>query len=113
MGLEDQITGDLKDAMKAGEQLKRDTLRMLIAAAKNERIALGKDLDDSAFMGVVRKGVKSRRDSATQYREAGRPELTEKEEAEIAILEGYLPQMLDEAGTAAPSCPPAFHAPSC
>ena len=74
---------------------------MLIAAIKNERISKGEDLDDDAALAVVRKGVKSRRDSATQYREADRPELAEKEEAEIALLEGYLPTMLTADETAA------------
>jgi uncharacterized protein YqeY len=101
MGFQDQIQSDLKDAMRSGETLKRDTLRMLIAAFKNERIAKGEDLDDDAALAVVRKGVKSRKDSATQYRDADRPELAEKEEAEIALLEGYLPKMLSEDETAA------------
>ncbi len=105
MSFQDQIQNDLKDAMRAGETLKRDTLRMLIAAMKNERISQrlpsGEDLDDDAALAVVRKGVKSRRDSATQYRDADRPELAEKEEAEIALLEGYLPTMLSEDETSA------------
>jgi len=100
MSLEQQITDDLRAAMKAGEALRRDTLRMLIAALKNERIERGEDLDEATVMSVVRRGVKSRKDSAEQYRNAERPELAEKEEAEIGILEGYLPQMLDEAATA-------------
>ncbi|MEM1452408.1 MAG: GatB/YqeY domain-containing protein [Planctomycetota bacterium] len=99
MGLADQIQSDLKDAMKAGDALRRETLRMLIAALKNERIAVGADLDEDAVKAVVRRGVKSRKDSAQQYRDADRADLAEKEEAEIGVLEGYLPQMLDEAGT--------------
>lgn len=101
MSFQDQISSDLKDAMRAGEALKRDTLRMLIAAMQNERIQRGEELDDDAALAVVRKGVKSRRDSATQYRDADRPELAEKEEAEIALLEGYLPTMLTSEETAA------------
>ena len=99
MGLADQIQADLKDAMKAGDALRRETLRMLIAALKNERIAVGADLDEDAVKAVVRRGVKSRKDSAQQYRDADRADLAEKEEAEIGVLEGYLPQVLDEAGT--------------
>lgn len=107
MTLESTIQSDLKDAMKSGDTLRRDTLRMLVAAIKNERISQrggdsdGDDLDDDAIRGVVRRGVKSRKDSAQQYRDADRAELAEKEEAEIAVLEGYLPQMLDEAATEA------------
>ena len=99
--LETQIQDDMKSAMRAGETLRRDTLRMLIAALKNERIDRGADLDEESVLAVVRRGVKSRKDSAQQYRDAGRDELAEKEEAEIAVLEGYLPQMLDEAATIA------------
>lgn len=99
--LETQIQDDMKSAMRAGETLRRDTLRMLIAALKNERIDKGADLDEDSVLAVVRRGVKSRKDSAQQYRDAGRDELAEKEEAEIAVLEGYLPQMLDEAATIA------------
>jgi uncharacterized protein YqeY len=68
---------------------------------KNERIERGSDLDEAGVMAVVRRGVKSRKDSAEQYRAGERLDLAEKEEAEIAVLEGYLPQMLDEAATAA------------
>lgn len=99
--LETQIQEDMKSAMRAGETLRRDTLRMLIAALKNERIDKGADLDEDSVLAVVRRGVKSRKDSAQQYRDAGRDELADKEEAEIAVLEGYLPQMLDEAATIA------------
>ncbi len=99
--LETQIQDDMKSAMRAGETLRRDTLRMLIAALKNERIDKGADLDEDSVLAVVRRGVKSRKDSAEQYRDAGRDELADKEEAEIAVLEGYLPQMLDEAATIA------------
>lgn len=99
--LETQIQHDMKDAMRAGDTLRRDTLRMLIAALKNERIDKGADLDEDGVMAVVRRGVKSRKDSAQQYRDAGRDELADQEEAEIAVLEGYLPQMLDEAATTA------------
>ena len=101
MSLEKTISDHLKAAMKAGDTLRRDTLRMLIAAMKNERIERGSDLDEAAVMAVVRRGVKSRKDSAEQYRAADRLDLAEKEESEIAVLEGYLPQMLDEAATAA------------
>ena len=99
--LEIQIQDDMKSAMRAGETLRRDTLRMLIAALKNERIDKGADLDEDSVLAVVRRGVKSRKDSAEQYRDAGRDELADKEEAEIAVLEDYLPQMLDEAATIA------------
>ena len=99
MSMIDRINDDLKAAMKSGETLKRDTLRMLTAALKNAKIEKMGALDDAECLAVVRSGVKSRKDSAEQYRAAKRPDLAEKEEAEIAVLEGYLPKQLDEAGT--------------
>ena len=101
MSLSDRINDDIKTAMKAGDALKRDTLRMLAAAMKNMRIEQGRDLDDAQCLAVVRSGVKSRRDSAEQFRKAERPELADKEDAEIAILDGYLPSQLDEQATRA------------
>ena len=101
MSLIDQLNTDLKDAMRAGDALKRDTLRMVLAAMKNKRIEVGAELDDAAQMGVLQSAVKSRKDSAEQYAQGGRPELAEKEEAEIRVIEGYLPQQLGEAETRA------------
>lgn len=101
MTLIDRINDDLKAAMKAGEALKRDTLRMLTAALKNAKIEKMGALDEAECLAVVRNGVKSRKDSAAQYRAANRPDLAEKEEAEIAVLEGYLPKQLDEGATRA------------
>ena len=101
MTLEQRIHDDLKDAMRAGETVTRDTLRMVIAALKNRRIERGEELDDEATLAVLASAVKSREDSATQYEEAGRSELAEKERAEIAVIRGYLPAKLDEAATRA------------
>ena len=95
----ERIQADLKDAMRGGEVLRRDTLRMLISGLKNRRIELGRDLDEADEVGVLVSAVKSRRDSAEQYERAGRQDLAEKEAAEIAIIEGYLPRQLGEAET--------------
>lgn len=96
MTLQDRIEADLKDAMRAGEATKRDTLRMILAALKNKRIEVGADLDDAAQLAVLTSAAKTRTDSAQQYDDAGRPELAEKERAEIAIIQDYLPRQLDE-----------------
>jgi len=101
MSFIDRVNDDVKAAMKSGEVLRRDTLRMLSAALKNAKIEKMGALDDAECLAVVRSAVKSRRDSAEQYRAANRPDLAQKEEAEIAVLEGYLPKQLDEAGTRA------------
>ena len=92
----DRVQSDLKDAMRAREAERLSTLRMLLAELKNERIARGAELDDQAFVAVVRRGIKQRRDAAGQYREGGRAELADKEEREVVVLEGYLPRQASE-----------------
>lgn len=101
MSFIDRINEDLKAAMKAGDTLRRDTLRMLVAGLKNAKIEKQGALDDAECMAVVRSNVKSRKDSAEQYRNASRLDLAAKEEAEIGVLEGYLPRQMDEAATRA------------
>lgn len=96
MTLQERIDADLKQAMRDGDAVKRDTLRMVIAALKNKRIELGEDLDEAGTLAVIQSAAKSRLDSAEQYESAGRPELAEKERAEIAIIQDYLPKQLDE-----------------
>jgi len=97
----DQLDGDMKSAMKAGDALKRDTLRMVMAAMKNKRIEKGEELDDAAQLAVLMSAVKQRKDSAEQYRQGGRPELADKEESEITVIEGYLPKQMSEDDTRA------------
>ena len=102
MGIRDQIESDLKIAMKAGETLRRDTLRMVIAAFKNKAIELEGTkyvLSEDEALAVLANAVKTRTDSATQYDAAGRPELADRERAEIAVIQGYLPKALSEADT--------------
>ncbi len=95
-----QIAEDLKAAMKAGDQEKRDTLRLVTSALKNHAIekrlapeALPKDEVEA----VLRRLVKQRRESIEQYRSAGRAELASQEEAELAIISGYLPEPLSQS----------------
>lgn len=92
-----RIENDLKTALKAREKEKVSTLRMLLAEIKNERIRRGKDLDEAAFVAVVRRGVKQCQEAAKQYRDGGREESAAKEEREAEILESYLPRQADEA----------------
>ena len=94
MSLLDQLQDDLKQAMRDGNAVARDALRMTMTALKNRRIEKGEDLNEGEELAVVTKQVKSRQDSAEQYTNANRPELAEKELAEIKILEGYLPKQL-------------------
>jgi uncharacterized protein YqeY len=91
-----RIEGDVKGAMKAGEKEKLSTLRLLLTEIKNERIRRGSEVDEAGFVSLVRKSIKQREDSVSQYRAGHREELAAKEEAEIKVLEGYLPAQVDE-----------------
>jgi uncharacterized protein YqeY len=91
MSIKDQITADLKDAMRARDQLRLDTLRSVISAFNYRRIEAGSDLSDADQLAVVQKLVKQRSDSIEQYTTGNRPELAEKETREREILQQYLP----------------------
>lgn len=97
MAFIDKISEDLTAAMRTKQQLRLDTLRMVKAALMNREVEKKRALDDAESQQVVVGMIKQRRDSAEQYRGGGRPELAEKEEAEIAILETYLPPPIDAA----------------
>jgi uncharacterized protein YqeY len=91
MLLRDKINGDIAAAMKAKETTRLSALRMLKAAVMNKGIEKSHDLDDSEVLQVVSALVKQRRDSIEQFSKAGRTDLVDKETAEIATLETYLP----------------------
>lgn len=95
-----QITEEMKQAMKSGDKLKLAAIRMLRAAVKDREIEVGHALDDDEVIAVVGKLIKQRRDAASQYGEAGREDLQEKELAEAAVFEVYLPEQLSEAEVA-------------
>lgn len=98
MGLREQVDGDIKSALKAGAKDKVSALRMLSAAIKNRQIDKRRELTDEEIVETVRSLVKQRRDSIEQFEKGGRRDLVEKEAAEIAFLEVYLPrQMAPEA----------------
>jgi len=101
MSLQVRISEDVKEAMRARQDLRRDTLRMVLAALKNRRIELGHDLEEADEIAVLTSSVKSRVDSAQQYEKAGRQELADKERAEIEVIQTYLPRQLGEEETAA------------
>ena len=92
MSLKDQIVGDMTAAMKAKDAARTSTLRMLKAAIDYREIEKGGALDDEELSKLLRSQVKQRRDSVEQYQKGGRQDLVEKETAEIAVIEGYLPQ---------------------
>ena len=94
MSLKDRITEDMKAAMRAREADRLSTIRMLLAAMKQREVDERVVLDDAAVVGIVDKLVKQRRDSVAAFAQGGRSDLVEKETAEIAVLEAYLPQRL-------------------
>jgi uncharacterized protein len=106
MTLKDQIIADMTAAMKAQDAARTSTLRMVKAAIVNREKDKGGQVDDEEVTKLLRSQVKQRRDSVEQYQKAGRQELVDKEAAEIAIIESYLPQaasaeQIDEAVAAA------------
>jgi len=102
MSLSTTIQDQIKDAMRARESLKLDTLRMLKSEIKNREIDQGSDLGDDQIMAVIRSMVKKRTESAEAYDQGDRAELAAKERQEIEILQAFLPaQLSDDAITAA------------
>ena len=100
MSLKDQITEDMKAAMRAKDAPRLLTIRGLLAACKQREVDERIVLDDAAVIAIIDKLVKQRKDSITQFSAGNRPDLVEKEAAELQVLEGYLPQRLgaDEIG---------------
>ena len=94
MTLKDRITEDMKTAMRAKDAPRLLTIRGLLAALKQREVDERIVLDDAAVVAIVDKLVKQRKDSITQFAAGGRQDLVDKEAAELAVLEGYLPQRL-------------------
>ena len=97
MSLKDQLMQDMKVAMKAKQADRLGTIRQLRSAIKNKEIELRQDLDDDGILGVIGTAVKQRREAAQMYSDNDRPELAAKEEAEMAVLQEYLPAQLGAA----------------
>jgi len=95
--LADQIQASLTDAMRNQDALRRDTLRMVMAAAYNAEKAARRPLTDDEYLGVLTREVKTRRESVDAYERGGREDLAERERAEIAIISEFLPQPLTDA----------------
>ena len=102
MSLKEQISNDIKTAMKEKNAPLRDALRLLTSAMKQIEVDERKELSDEDIIKIIQKQVKQRNDAMTQYRDAGREDLYEKEASEAAIFETYLPKQLsdDELQTA-------------
>jgi uncharacterized protein YqeY len=97
MTLKDQITEDMKTAMRAKDAPRLLTIRGLLAACKQREVDERIVLDDAAVISIIDKLIKQRKDSIAQFGAAGRADLVDKETAELQVLEGYLPQRLSAA----------------
>jgi len=96
MTIVEQVEKDLPVALKAQEALKLSVVRMMKAALKNKQVELGRPPDDTQAVAVLCTLVKQRHESVEQFRQGGRQDLADKEEAEIKIIEGYLPAAATE-----------------
>ncbi len=101
MNLRDRVTEDMKSAMRAKDAARLGTIRLLLAAIKQREVDERITLDDAQVVGVIDKLVKQRKDSIAAFAQAARQDLVDKESAELAVLEGYLPQRLSADDIAA------------
>ena len=97
MSLKDTLTNDMKTAMKAGDKDRLKVVRLLLADIKRVEVDTRKELDDAALLGIVEKAVKQRRDSIEQFTKGNRTDLADIEQAELEVIEAYLPEPLSEA----------------
>jgi uncharacterized protein len=101
MPLKDQISNDLKDAMRAGDAKKRDAIRLLTSEMKRKEVDERVTLTDSDVVAIIDKMLKQRRDSIAQFEKGGRQDLADNEKYELGVLQTYMPQGLSEAEVAA------------
>jgi uncharacterized protein YqeY len=96
MSLKQKLLDDVKGAMRAGDKLRLQTLRMTTAAIKQREVDERIEVDDAGVLAIIEKMIKQRRDAQQQFAAAGRDELAAKETEEIAILQEYMPAQLDD-----------------
>lgn len=96
MSLQEQISAALKDAMRARDEVKMATLRLVLTAIKNREKEARSLLEDQEVISVITTQIKQRRESIEQYRQAGREDLAQREESELQILQGYMPEQVSE-----------------
>lgn len=96
MPLKEQLTSDLTNAMRASDEVRKSTLRMLMSAIKNAEVAGNerKELNDDQVMQVIGKQVKQRKESIDEFQKAGRQDLVDKETAEMVVLQAYMPEQM-------------------
>jgi uncharacterized protein YqeY len=94
MPVKEQLNEDVKAAMKSGDAFRKDTIRLVLAAIKQVEIDQRKTLTDEDVYSLIQTEAKKRRDSITEMRKAGRDDLADKEQAELTLIETYLPQQM-------------------
>ena len=94
MPLKAQLNDSVKDAMKSGDEIRKRTVRMVLAAVKQAEVDKRTELDDMAVMGIIQKEMKNRRESLEEARKASRADLIEANESEIKVLEAFLPKAM-------------------
>src|SRR3990170_1065172 len=92
MSLKERLNTDLREAMRGRDDQRRDVLRLVLASVHNAEIAAGNEIDDDGTLAVLAKEAKQRRESIEEFRKGNRPDLADKEEAELAVISAYLPQ---------------------
>jgi len=101
MSLKEQITNDMKNAMRAKEAEKLGTIRLLTAAMKQKEVDERVELTDAMVLAIIEKMIKQRKDSISQFEAGGRQDLADKEKAELVVLNAYMPAALSDAEIAA------------
>jgi|Cruoilmetagenom7_1024161.scaffolds.fasta_scaffold107431_2 uncharacterized protein YqeY len=96
MSLQEQISAALKDAMRARDEVKMATLRLVLTAIKNREKEARSLLEDQEVISVIITQIKQRREAIEQYQKAGREDLAQREESELQILQGYMPEQVSE-----------------
>lgn len=91
-----KLENDLKDAMRSGDELRKRTIRMVLTAIRLAEVDRGESLDENTILSILQRDVKAHQESIEDARKAGRPDLESNSQAELEVLEGYLPQQLGE-----------------
>jgi uncharacterized protein YqeY len=94
MTIKTQLNDAMKDAMKSGDEVRKRTVRMALAAVKQAEVDKRIELDDTAVMNILQKEIKNRRESLEEAKKANRPDLIESNEAEINVLQAFLPEAM-------------------
>ena len=96
MNIKTQINESIKDAMKSGDEVRKRTLRMVLAAIKQAEVDKREEIDEVAVVGLIQKEVKNRRESIADAKKADRPDLVKENESEIKVLEAFLPKAMPD-----------------